>query len=210
MWVCQPRSTSPPRLPAWKRMWLRPGHLGHQQAAPVAGREVRHHFVEPGRDAGAIAPVAAPGRLHDPDGRKAGAAQDPQGAVFALVLAPEDRPLHGAIMGLPARPVHRTMVRSLLSLTAARLRRAPARACRFRGGPRSRPVASPSETSSLSLRLHRSHSACHFMRQNSSMSSAKLGPEKSGVAPTIAGLSGRALAPSHGSGPCQTILFLMA
>ena len=124
-------------------------HLRHQQATAVARRKVRHHLVEPGRNTGAVALVAAPGRLHDAERRKAGAAQDPQRALLALLLPPKDRPLHGAMMDARARRMHRTMVRSLLSLTAAGLRPAPARARRIRGGPRSRPVASPSRTDSL-------------------------------------------------------------
>ena len=51
-------------------------------------------------------------------------------------------------------------------------------------------------------------SANHFTRQKASMSSALLGPTTSAVAPTVAGRAdgaGESSAPSHGSGPCQTI-----
>ena len=109
-------------------------HLCHQETAAVARREVRNHLVEPGRNAGAVAPVAAPGRLHDEEGWEAGAAQEPQRALVAFMLPLEDRPLHGAIMGARARRVHRTMVR-----------------CFFLS---SRPVARPSKTDSLRLGQH--------------------------------------------------------
>ena len=123
--------------------------------------------------------LSRPGRLHDEDGREAGAAQEPQRALVAFVPPLENRPLHGAIMGVLARPVHRTMVRGL-GLGLAGLRR---------------------------------HSTDHFTRQNASMSSALLGPTTSAVAPTAAGRAdgaGDSSAPSHGSGPCQTIVSWIA
>ena len=53
-------------------------------------------------------------------------------------------------------------------------------------------------------------STSHFLRQNSMALSVIVGPIRSGVAPSATRRSGAPSAPSHGSGPRQTILSLIA
>ena len=72
------------------------GHVGDEQAAAELGRDVGHHVILAAGDAGTVAAVVAPGRLHDLQGREIAGDQDTEGALVAGSIAPQNGEPHGA------------------------------------------------------------------------------------------------------------------